>query len=107
MKTADYIRKANNKYNSKFDIIQVKLDKGTKEQIKAITNESYNEYVKRLIMTDLMRLKGIYESAESENVSAIIPEPPEENDTFKAYLKHLSENKAELSRKDDNKEDEN
>ena len=53
MKTPSYIRNAQNRYNAKFDIIQVKLDKGTKERIRSITEESYNEYVKRLIMDDL------------------------------------------------------
>lgn len=53
MKTPSYVRNAQNRYNAKFDIIQVKLDKGTKERIKSVTQESYNEYVKNLIMNDL------------------------------------------------------
>lgn len=36
MGTPDYIRTAQNAYNAKFDLIQVKLPKGTKERIKAI-----------------------------------------------------------------------
>ena len=55
MKTPSYIRNAQNRYNAKFDIIQVKLDKGTKERIRSITEESYNEYIKRLVMEDLER----------------------------------------------------
>ena len=53
MKTPSYVRNAQNRYNAKFDIIKVKLDKGTKERIKSVTQESYNEYVKNLIMNDL------------------------------------------------------
>ena len=55
MKTPSYVRNAQNRYNAKFDIIQVKLDKGTKERIRSITEESYNEYIKRLVMDDLER----------------------------------------------------
>ena len=55
MKTPSYIRNAQNRYNAKFDLVQVKLEKGTKERIKAITGESYNEYIKRLVMDDLER----------------------------------------------------
>lgn len=53
METPEYIRRAQNKYNSKFDLVQLKLPKGTKERIKSITNESYNAYVNRLILEDL------------------------------------------------------
>lgn len=61
MKTPSYIRNAQNRYNAKFDIIQVKLDKGTKERIRSITEESYNEYIKRLVMDDLERKENVEE----------------------------------------------
>lgn len=61
MKTPSYVRNAQNRYNAKFDIIQVKLDKGTKERIKSVTQESYNEYVKRLVMDDLERKENVKE----------------------------------------------
>lgn len=61
MKTPSYVRNAQNRYNAKFDIIQVKLDKGTKERIRSITEESYNEYIKRLIMDDLERKENVEE----------------------------------------------
>lgn len=67
MSTPEYVKRANNTYNSKFDIIQVKLDKGTKSRIKAVTNESFNNYIKRLVYSDL-------ESAESANVLLETPE---------------------------------
>ena len=59
MKTPSYVRNAQNRYNAKFDIIQVKLDKGTKERIRSITEESYNEYIKRLVMDDLERKENV------------------------------------------------
>lgn len=61
MKTPSYVRNAQNRYNAKFDIIQVKLDKGTKERIRSITEESYNEYIKRLVMDDLERKENVEE----------------------------------------------
>lgn len=61
MKTPSYVRNAQNRYNAKFDIIQVKLDKGTKERIRSITEESYNEYIKRLVMDDLGRKENVEE----------------------------------------------
>ena len=61
MKTPSYVRNAQNRYNAKFDIIQVKLDKGTKERIRSITAESYNEYIKRLVMDDLERKENVEE----------------------------------------------
>lgn len=61
MKTPSYIRNAQNRYNAKFDIIQVKLDKGAKERIRSITEESYNEYIKRLVMDDLERKENVEE----------------------------------------------
>lgn len=61
MKTPSYVRNAQNRYNAKFDIIQVKLDKGTKERIKSVTQESYNEYIKRLVMDDLERKENVKE----------------------------------------------
>ena len=52
-KTPEYTKRAAKKYRDKFDILQVRLDKGTKERIKSITSASGSEYVKRLIMDDL------------------------------------------------------
>lgn len=54
-KTPEYTKRAAKKYRDKFDILQVRLDKGTKERIKSITSASCSEYVKRLIMDDLER----------------------------------------------------
>lgn len=63
METPEYIKRAQNKYNSKFDLVQLKLPKGTKKRIKSITEESYNAYIKRLILEDL-------ESAQNASIGA-------------------------------------
>ena len=93
MSTPEYVKRANNTYNSKFDIIQVKLDKGTKSRIKAVTNESFNNYIKRLVYSDL-------ESAESANVLLETPEDiniivpkktPEISELYEIYKGKLHE----------------
>lgn len=60
-KTPEYTKRAAKKYRDKFDILQVRLDKGTKERIKSITSASCSEYVKRLIMDDLERKENVEE----------------------------------------------
>lgn len=71
MSTPEYLKRANNTYNSKFDIIQVKLDKGTKSRIKAVTNESFNNYIKRLIYSDLERVENAVAPTETQEDSNI------------------------------------
>lgn len=68
MATPEYIKRANNNYNSKFDIIQVKFDKGTKERIKAITQESYNDYIKRIVYADLNKAEGKENQKDNDSV---------------------------------------
>lgn len=70
MATPEYIKRANNNYNSKFDIIQIKFEKGTKERIKAITQESYNDYIKRIVYADLDKAEG----KENQEESDLVPE---------------------------------
>lgn len=66
METPEYIKRAQNKYNSKFDLVQLKLPKGTKERIKSITDESYNAYVNRLILGDLEKAQKTDKSTETK-----------------------------------------
>lgn len=56
-KTPIYTRKANKRYAEKWDNINVRLPKGTKEQIKKIAGtDSCNEFVRNLVMAELLRL---------------------------------------------------
>lgn len=55
MSTPEYTKKAVSNYRSKFDIIQLRMPKGTKERIQEKTKESLNVYVNRLIAEDLER----------------------------------------------------
>ena len=49
----DYQKRANDNYRSKFDIVQIRLTKGTKEQIINKTGKSINQYIQDLIDKDL------------------------------------------------------
>ena len=40
MSLPKYVKKAQNNYNSKFDLVQIKLPKGTKEKIREIIKEN-------------------------------------------------------------------
>lgn len=56
-KTPEYTKKATKKYISKFDVCQVRVKKGTFDRIRAITTESLNGYISRLILEDLERIE--------------------------------------------------
>lgn len=49
----DYQKRANDNYRAKFDILQIRLTKGTKEQIINKTDKSINQYIQDLIDKDL------------------------------------------------------
>lgn len=49
----DYQKRANDNYRAKFDIVQIRLTKGTKEQIINKTGKSINQYIQDLIDKDL------------------------------------------------------
>ena len=58
-KTADYTRRAIDKYNSKFDRVAANLPKGTKERIKAVAgNLSAGAFVVRATLAELERLEA-------------------------------------------------
>lgn len=50
-KTPEYTKKAVDNYRSKFDFVQIRLPKGTKEKLKDKGN--INNYINNLIMQDL------------------------------------------------------
>lgn len=53
--TPEYTKRAVNNYRNKFDVIQLRMPKGTRERIEAKTSETLNIYVNRLIVEDLER----------------------------------------------------
>lgn len=57
-KTPNYTKNAVNKYNSKFDRIAVNLPKGTKEEIRQLTEKSCNAFISSLVIGELERIKS-------------------------------------------------
>lgn len=58
-KTKDYIRRAQNNYNSKFDRITIRFPKGSSELIKEKTGMSLNNYIVEVVMRDLKENYGV------------------------------------------------
>lgn len=54
-KTADYTRKAIEKYQSKFERFTISLPIGSREKIKAVTGKSLNQYFNDLYLEDMER----------------------------------------------------
>lgn len=53
-KTPEYTRRATANYQAKYDLIQVRFPKGTKERIKeAATGQSVNDYIVNAIIEKL------------------------------------------------------
>lgn len=60
----DYQKRANDNYRSKFDIVQIRLAKGTKEQIINKTGKSISQYIQDLIDKDLHNNFDLQDTAE-------------------------------------------
>ena len=53
-KTPEYTRRATANYQAKYDLIQVRFPKGTKERIKEVaTEQSVNDYIVNAIIEKL------------------------------------------------------
>lgn len=82
MGTPDYIKRAQNTYNAKFDLVQLKLPKGTKERIKALIGEngSISPYCVRCVLDALENA----EAARNPDASA------SRTETMKSQEKELT-----------------
>ena len=58
MSTPEYMKRAAQNYREKFDLIQIRLPKGTKEKILE-SHKSVNQYVNELIEKDLQKKSDI------------------------------------------------
>lgn len=58
-KTPDYIRRAVNNYQGKFDKVTINLHKGNKDRIRELTGLSVNKYINDLVEDDLDRLESL------------------------------------------------
>lgn len=101
-KTPDYIKKAVNNYRDKFDIIQVRLPKGTKEKLKELGN--VNEYIVKCVMQSLDGSQNDNLTTKTESTENIyaIPEMPNNADNKPVDLselqKLLDQRKADVIR---------
>ena len=88
-KTPDYIKKAVNNYRDKFDIIQVRLPKGTKEKLKELGN--VNEYIVKCVMQSLDGSQNDNLTTKTESTENIyaIPEMPNNADNNPVDLSEL------------------
>lgn len=56
-KTKEYILRAQRNYRKKFEHASCNFPLGTKERIKAVTSESINVFINRLVEAELKRLE--------------------------------------------------
>lgn len=101
-KTPDYIKKAVNNYRDKFDIIQVRLPKGTKEKLKELGN--VNEYIVKCVMQSLDGSQNDNSTTKTESTENIYatPEKPDKTENKSVDLfelqKLLDQRKADVIR---------
>ena len=66
MSTPDYIRRSQNNYNAKFDIIQIKAPKGTKERITTLSGQSMAAFCLQCVLDRLDELERSETAPEHE-----------------------------------------
>ena len=57
-KTPEYTRRAQENYLKKFDHVTINLPLGTKDKIKALSGESVNAFINRLVLAEIERLEA-------------------------------------------------
>ena len=80
--TPEYIKRAINNYNNKFDRLAINTPKGTKERIKRLTGLSCNAYASELILTDLERLENEQSKQKQDKSLSELEQTMEEQEPF-------------------------
>jgi hypothetical protein len=102
----DYQKRANDNYRAKFDIVQIRLAKGTKEQIINKTGKSINQYIQDLIDKDL---HNNFDLPNTSEYRPNVTESPRTNENefdgkiidnnikidFRAFKKHIATEQEE------------
>lgn len=57
-KTPEYTKKAISNYRDKFDVMQIRLPKGTRDRISALTDMSHNEFISKAVVKEIERLEN-------------------------------------------------
>ena len=97
-KTPDYVKKAVNNYRDKFDIIQIRFPKGTKDSIIASGAKNVNDYVVKCVL-DALSSDGISDKI-IEPEQPIEPEAEPSSETlFEDNTDHLLAMQAAIEAK--------
>ena len=110
MSTPDYIRRSQNNYNAKFDIIQIKAPKGTKERITTLSGQSMAAFCLQCVLDRLDELERSETAPEheqpantptdSKNANTTVTEeqtekkPLTDDDVMEIWRKRVAENEA-------------
>ena len=100
MSTPDYIRRSQNNYNAKFDIIQIKAPKGTKERITTLSGQSMAAFCLQCVLDRLDELERsqpdtLPEEPETEVPAADQPrQAVTDEEVLEIWRKRVAENEA-------------
>lgn len=110
MSTPDYIRRSQNNYNAKFDIIQIKAPKGTKKRITTLSGQSMAAFCLQCVLDRLDELERSETAPEheqpantptdSENANTTVTEAQAEkkqltdDDVMEIWRQRVAENEA-------------
>ena len=81
MSTPDYIRRSQNNYNAKFDIIQIKAPKGTKKRITTLSGQSMAAFCLQCVLDRLDELERSETAPEHEQPANTPTDSKNENTT--------------------------
>lgn len=91
-KTPEYTKRATANYQAKYDLIQVRFPKGTRERIKEVlTDKSANDYIVDLVLADL----GQHQEQPTQPSSDSLEDKPnpiheiEDMEKLQEYLEQL------------------
>lgn len=79
--TAEYTRRAIDKYRAKFDIIQIKAPKGTKERITAVSGQSMAAFCLQCVLDRLDDLERSEKALEHEQPANTLTDSENANTT--------------------------
>ena len=81
-KTPEYTKKAINNYRDKFDFIQIRFPKGTKDRLQSADVGNINDYVVKCVLEKLnneesTKAEDTTPDTESAEITPVEPETPE------------------------------
>lgn len=94
-KTPEYTKRATANYQAKYDLIQVRFPKGTRERIKeALTDKSTNDYIVGLVLADLAEYQEQPTQPSSDSLEDK-PNPVEETEDMEKLQEYLEQLKRD------------